>query len=130
VDELLDELRRIADRFPLPHPFWHRYVPQMREVVADFHAAVAAIESLPEAQHELSRRVEGVGEDVAPDAGGPELAAARQRLRSLPVPEGEHPYIDEILVGLEGADAALAALAVTNGGDAFTVERARRASSQ
>jgi len=115
----------MTERFPVPHPLWHRYVPQMREVLADFRAAVVALESLPDAQHELVRQVGGTGDDVATDAGGPALAAARDRLRSLPVPEGEHPYIDEILVGLEAAGAALTALAATGGGDVFAAELTR-----
>ena len=127
--ELLAEMRRLAERFPVPHPLWHRYVPQMREVIADFRAAVVALESLPDAHDELLRQVEGTADDVAADAGGPALAAARERLRSLPVPEGEHPYIDEILVGLEAADAALAALAAA-GGDIFPAGRSPAAPPQ
>ncbi|HEY3541997.1 MAG TPA: hypothetical protein VGK79_05600 [Gaiellaceae bacterium] len=118
-------MHRLAERFPVPHPFWHRYVPLMRDVLADFRAAVAALEALPDAQHELVRQVDGTRDGVAADAGGPALAAARERLRSLPVPEGEHPYIDEILVGLEAASAALAALAATGRGDVFAAELTR-----
>ena len=123
ADELLAEMRRLAERFPLPHPLWHRYVPQMHEVVHDLFTALDALALLPDAQVELMRQVEGGAEYPADDSGGPAVAAARARLRGLPIPQGEHPYVDEILVTLEAAEAALAALAVAGGEAAFAARR-------
>ena len=117
--ELLAELRTLAERFPLPHPLWHRYVPQLHETVVDLTAALDAIAGLPAAQDALLTQVEGEADYPAEDAGGATVAAARGRLRALPVPQGEHPYLDEILLTLEAAEAALAALATPEGDRAF-----------
>jgi hypothetical protein len=117
--ELLDELRRLAKRFPLPHPIWHRFVPEMHEVVRDLFTALDAIATLPRAQLELVLQVEANAEHANENAGGPALAAAQARLRDLPIPQGEHPYLDEILITLQAAKAALAALAAADGEAAF-----------
>jgi hypothetical protein len=119
VDELLAELRRLAERLPLPHPYWHPYTGEMHVVVRDLFAALDAIALVPPAQVELLRHVEGEAELPPPDAGGPNVAAARRRLRDLPVPQGEHPYLAEIVPTLEAAAAALAALTVPGGEQAF-----------
>ncbi|HWJ45266.1 MAG TPA: hypothetical protein VNR63_07745 [Gaiellaceae bacterium] len=127
TDDLLLELRRLAERFPLPHPRWHRYVPQMHAVIDDFGDALAAIAGIPEARQELLRLVESDADSPPAGAGGARVAAARERLRQLPLPEGEHPYVDEIRLTLEAAEAALAALAAVAGGDAaLAAERERR----
>jgi hypothetical protein len=119
VEELLSELRRLAERMPLPHPFWHPYTGQMHVVVRDLFAAIDAIALLPHAQVELLSHVEGRAEAPPPDAGGPTVAAARKRLRDLPLPDGQHPYLFEIVPTLEAAAAALAALTVPGGEQAF-----------
>lgn len=90
----------------------------MHTVIADFSAAVEAIEQLPSARAELARRIDTDETSAPAEAGGPQLAAARARLRELPVPQGEHPYLDEILVTLEAADAVLTSLASVSDGDA------------
>jgi hypothetical protein len=123
--ELLAELRALAERFPLPHPLWHRYVPQLHGAIVDLTAALDALAALPPAQDELLAQVEGEAELPAEDAGGATIAAARERLRALPIPQGEHPYLDEILLTLEGAEAALAALATPAGDRAFAAALAR-----
>lgn len=117
--ELLTDVRRLAERFPLPHPIWHRFVAEMHVVIRDLFVALDVIAVLPRAQAELVRQVEGEAHRPLADAGGPSVAAARGRLRGLPVPEGEHPYLDEILVTLEAAEAVLAALAVADGEATF-----------
>jgi hypothetical protein len=119
VDELVAELRRLATRFPLPHPIWHAYTDDMHAVLRDLLAALDAIAFVPSVQIELARLIETQGEPPPPDAGGPIVAAARKRLRDLPVPQGEHPYLDEIVPTLEAAAAALAALTVPDGEQAF-----------
>jgi len=119
VDELLAELRLLAERLPLPHPYWHPYTDEMHVVMRDLFAALDAIALLPPARVELERHVEGEVEFPPPDAGGLALAAARRRLRDLPVPQGEHPYLAEIVPTLEAAAAALAALTVPGGEQAF-----------
>lgn len=123
--ELIAEIRRLAERLPLPHPSWHRFVTEMHVVVRDLFVALDTVAVLPEAQAELAHRVGSHSDRPAADAGGPSVAAARERLRNLPVPEGEHPYLDEIRVALEAADELLCALAA-GGGEA---EFARRIQS-
>ena len=119
MSELVDEIRRLAERFPLPHPIWHRFVAEMHDVIRDLFVALDAITMLPLARVELARRVENDVGPVTDDAGGPAVRAARERLRNLPVPQGEHPYLDEIRVTLEAADALLSALAVADGESEF-----------
>jgi hypothetical protein len=112
---LLAELRRLAERFPLPHPIWHPYVAEMHAVVRDLFTALDAIAAVPGAPAELVQRIDGPDGPSPGGAGGPALAAARDRLHALPRPQGEHPYLDEILVALEAAAAALDALAEADG---------------
>jgi hypothetical protein len=119
VEALLAEMRSLVQRLPLPHPAWHRYVPEMHAVVMDAIAALDALAAAPGAHDELNRQVNGDAAYPADDAGGPTVAAARARLRELPIPQGEHPYLDEILLTLEASEAALAALAVAGGEAAF-----------
>ena len=121
--ELVAQVRQIARDFPLPHPRWHRFVPLMHEVVDDLVAALDAIAASPAAQAAFLTRIEAEAVNGV-DAPGPALAAAQARLRALPVPDGEHPYLDEIVVALEAAHAALAALASSADGEtAFAAAR-------
>jgi hypothetical protein len=122
ANELLVEMRALVERFPVPDARWHLYVPAVRHVQRDLGAALDALDTLPDAQVELLRQVEGVAEYPPDHAGGPMLAAARARLRHLPVPRGEHPYLDEIVVTLEAAEAALASLASAAGEAAFAAK--------
>jgi hypothetical protein len=41
-----------------------------------------------------------------------ELAAGYERFRTLPIPAGEHPFLDEILPTLEAVEAALVCLSL------------------
>jgi hypothetical protein len=125
MDELLPELRLLAKAFPLPHPVWHPYTSEMQTVVRDLFAALHAIALVPTAGAELLRQIDGEVGVPPPDAGGPAVAAARKRLRELPIPQGEHPYLDEIRPTLEAATAALAALTVPDGEQAFSTQLAR-----
>jgi hypothetical protein len=117
--ELLVELRRLAERFPLPHPLWHRFVPEMHAVVHDLFLALDALAELPQAQAALVRCVESDVDPALDNVDAPALAAPRARLRALPVPQGEHPDLDEILLRIEAAKAVFAALAVPGGEGAF-----------
>jgi hypothetical protein len=119
ADDVIAEMRALVERFPVPDPRWHLYVPAVREVRRDLAVALDALAALPDAQAELLRHIDGVAPSPPADAGGPRIAAARARLRDLPTPLGHHPYLDEILVTLEAAEAALAALASAGGEAAF-----------
>ena len=118
TSDLLDEIRRLARDFPLPHPRWHRHVPLMHAVVDDLTASIDAIAGSPAALASLEAVV---AEDAAADAAprSPALAAAWARLNELPVPEGEHPYPDDIRLALEAARTTLAALARVPDGEAL-----------
>ena len=100
----------------------------MDAAVADLLVALDAIGTLPAAQAELARQIDGDA-DYPPDAaGGLTLMAARLRLRELPLPQGEHPFLDEIVDALDAAEAALPALASVEGGDAAFAAAEARAS--
>lgn len=114
--ELLEELRRLVTRFPIPHPSWHAHVPEILAVIRDLEAAIAALRTLPDAQAELLLLVEGQARPPQEEPSGEALAGAQGRLRALPIPAGEHPFLDEISVTIEAAEAALAALASSRGG--------------
>jgi hypothetical protein len=123
--ELIAEIARLGERLPIPAASWHAYVAELRGMTADLRAAVEAIRLLPGADAELLRRIAEEGDGVDGPGTGPALADARRRLRSVPVPAGEHPFLDEILPTLEAAEAVLAALAAVPGGDAaFAAARA------
>ena len=85
--EVVETLRELADRCPTPAD-WHPGAAAIRAAVADFRAAVAALEA---------------GDAWPAD----EVEAARARLDALPRPEGRHPYMETIVPALEAAELAL-----------------------
>lgn len=125
AESLIAELRTLIERLPLPHPLWHRYVPEMHAAVTDATAALEALEQLPGAAAELRRQIEGEATYPEDGAGGAAIAAARGRLRAVPIPQGEHPYLDEIMLALEAAEVALATVAAIGADDAFGTALAR-----
>ena len=122
--DLLAQIRKLARDFPFPDARWHAYVSLIQDVVDDLNAACDAIGASPRAATELARLIEQE-RFPAPAPPGPALAAARCRLRELPVPDGEHPYVDEIRLALEAAAAAIAALSSAPDGEQL-FEAARR----
>lgn len=109
--DLREAVTALAATFPVPSPSWHRYVPEMRACLADLRAALAACDGGPEALDLAASAVEGAL-DSAFDAehAGPALRDAYRRLGLLPVPAGEHPYLDEIVPTLEALEALLVAI--------------------
>lgn len=104
--ELYEAVAALAAAFPVPHPSWHGYVPQMRACVADLERALEVSERAPEVLALALRAVEGELEhDFDAHHAGPGLAAAYRRLGALPVPAGEHPFLDEIVPTLEAVEA-------------------------
>lgn len=97
----------------------------MHAVVDDLTAAITAIGTSPNALAAFAEQVNEASPPPAPS--GPALSAASARLRrELPVPAGEHPYLDEIRLALQAAAAAMAALASTSDGEqTFTTARSR-----
>jgi hypothetical protein len=104
---LLEEIGALAARFPVPQPSWHGYVSEMRACLADLAVALEVAEASPEAVALLERALDG--ELARPfDAGATgRLVEAYERLGRLPIPAGEHPYLDEIVPTLEAMEALL-----------------------
>lgn len=105
--ELLWEL---AARFPVPEERWHAHVPAMRRCVRDFRAAIQAVQADLWAAAALDRIIEDGKEPAVPSGL---VAEALGRLDELPAPEGEHPFIGEILPTLAAMRAALYAVAAS-----------------
>jgi hypothetical protein len=105
-----DELRALAAAFPVPEQRWHAHVPEMRACMRDFRAAIRALDADPRAQEELDRLLDGSPPADAAPAPVPEALA---RLDKLPAPEGEHPFVAEILPTLEAMRVVLHAVAAS-----------------
>jgi hypothetical protein len=105
-------LRELARRFPIPEPRWHRHVDAMLACRRDLEQATRAIEADDAAARALDALVEQEALDVRA-ARPPAVAAALERLDRLPVPEGEHPFLDEIVPTLHAMRAALLAVAAS-----------------
>lgn len=112
--ELLSELRRLCARLPVPQPTWHPYVPPIHAFQKDFQQALELAAAHPDALDLLATLVEDdAGLAFDPDTS-PELTAAWERLAALPIPDGQHPYLDDILPTLEAHRLLLIALSQTN----------------
>lgn len=120
---LYETVTEPADAFPVPHPSWHDYVPEMRACLADLRRALAVSADAPELLELAVRSVDGdLEQGFDAHAAGPRLAAAYQRVGLLPVPAGEHPYLDEIVPTLEAMEAVLVAVSLVPAA-AVTFER-------
>lgn len=107
---MLDELRTLWERAPVPRERWHAWV----DVIAQLHADVSVGLDVLDGDDEARRALGGLIEDGrAATNGGPEdaVAAAIRRLDELPRPDGKHPYLEDILPALEVAEVVLAAVA-------------------
>jgi hypothetical protein len=111
--ELLHELRNLSARLPVPQPSWHPYVPLILTLRKDCERAVELAAERPGTLELYAALVEGEAELAFEPGASPELAAAWKRLRALPIPEGEHPYLDEILPALDALRVLLVALSHT-----------------
>ena len=108
--ELLEELRNLCERLPVPQPGWHPYVAQIVSCRGDFEKAIALAAEHPPALEQLAALLDEDAEPTfAPDAS-PQLTAAWRRLEDLPLPSGQHPYLDEILPALDALRSLLIAL--------------------
>lgn len=122
--QLLEEIRDLAAAFPVPQPSWHGYVAEMRACRADLVRAVEVAGEVPKVLDLVRRALDGELEEVFDArAASPALAAAYQRLGRLPIPAGEHPYLDEIVPTLEALEALLVGVSlVPSAADAFGEE--------
>ena len=94
-------LRELARAFPIPERRWHRHVDEMLACRRDLECAAEAIEADPAAQEALNALIEEEPVGAAEPVAAPPVAAALDRLEALLVPEGEHPFVDEIVPTLE-----------------------------
>lgn len=106
---ILGELRALLDRLPLPQPSWHPHVPEILACRDDFAASIGAAAERPEALDAFAELLDEESAELEPDAPA-ELQEAWARLHALPIPEGQHPFLDEILPALEAMRLLLVAL--------------------
>jgi hypothetical protein len=110
---LLDEIHGLAAAFPVPHPSWHGYVPEMRACLGDLARVLEVAAGVPEVIDLVERALDGeLEEGFDAQAAPAALAAAYQRLGRLPIPAGRHPYLDEIVPALEALEALLVAVSL------------------
>lgn len=112
--ELLSELRSLAEKLPLPQPSsGHPYIPQIVACRDDFLWALEAAEARPAALDVLADLIDGDAMAAIDPAASPELLEAWERLRALPLPQGQHPYLGEIMSALGALRLLLVALGRT-----------------
>ena len=110
TEELLAELQRLCERLPLPQPGWHPYVDQIAACRADFEHALALAAERPGALAVLERLLDADPRPAFDAEASPALTTAWRRLEALPLPDGQHPYLDEILSTLDAHRLLLVAL--------------------
>lgn len=109
--ELLAELRSVWARVPLPRDLWHPWSETIRQLHEDVRTALAALADDEEGRRALARLLADEAQTTAPAAPADAVAAAIGRLAALPRPDGKHPYLEDVLPGLEAAEALLGAVA-------------------
>ncbi|HEX6762794.1 MAG TPA: hypothetical protein VF094_08345 [Gaiellaceae bacterium] len=114
--ELLHELRGLCTRLPVPQPTWHPYADQIAACRQDFEWALALATRHPATLELLALLIEGELDPGPDPEAPPRSAAAARRLRSLPRPNGQHPYLDDILPALDALQLLLIALGRTGVG--------------
>jgi hypothetical protein len=111
IHGVVETMLELARAFPVPEERWHAHVPAMRRCLRDFRAALEALAADPAGEAALERALDT---GAAAPADGP-VAEALARLEELPAPEGEHPFVTEILPTLEAMRVALLAVAASPG---------------
>lgn len=110
--ELLDALRDLYERLPVPGASWHAHAALIAGTRTDFKRALEGCAHHPKVLDLISRALDGeLDAALAPNANA-ELTAAYERFRTLPIPAGEHPFLDEILPTLEAVEATLVCLSL------------------
>lgn len=111
--ELVGELRGLWARLPIPEPSWHPHVALIHACRDDFEHAIAAAADRPAALDLLAALIDGAPEPAFDRDASSELTGAWERLRALPLPEGQHPFLDEIVPALDALRLLLVALSQT-----------------
>jgi hypothetical protein len=110
MDDLYLELRRLCERLPLPDASWHPFAGLIGQLRADMGVALDVCAERPALRSVLAEVVAGERSLVFDGGAERELTEAHRRLHALPMVEGRHPFIDEIVPTLEGAEALLVCL--------------------
>ncbi len=113
TSELLTNLRGLCARLPVPQPSWHPYVSQIAACRGDFEQALVLAAEHPAVLERVAVLLDGDAEPTFDANASPDLAAAWRRLGTLPLPSGQHPYLDEILPALEALRLLPVALSET-----------------
>lgn len=104
---LIEEVGALAARFPVPDPSWHGYTAEMRACLADLAGAFEAARGDSSVVALLERAFGGEPERPFDAGAADRLSQAYERLGRLPIPAGEHPFLDEIIPTLEAMEALL-----------------------
>ena len=107
-------LRELAEDFPTPDGRWHPFDAPIRACRRDFDLSIRSVESDHRAMEALELLLE---RDALEEPGDLDAAVvhALARLDGLPAPEGQHPFIAEILPTLHAMRAVLYAVAASPG---------------
>lgn len=111
--DVLRDLRSLCARLPVPQPGWHPYVALIAACRHDFEHALTLSGEHPAALDLFADLADGALDLTFDSAGPPELTSAWRRLKQLPIPEGQHPYLDDILPALEALRLLLVSLSHT-----------------
>ena len=103
VERVIGEIRELAGAMPVPDASWHPHAALIRAVRDELLADLTRLEAQAGGEERLSSLL---GAEVAPRPGS--------ALAALPVPQGEHPYLGEILPVLEAARLVQAAVAAAS----------------
>ena len=110
TSELPAELLRLCARLPVPRPSWHPYVSQIAACRSDFEQALALAAEHPAVLERVAALIDDEHELTFEPNASTWLTLAWQRLAALPLPEGQHPYLDEVLPALDALRLLLVAL--------------------
>lgn len=108
AQDILDELDTIWAAVPFPGENWHPWVAELRRLDADVRAAIEVLDETAGSREELEALLEEAV--AAEDAGADSLGEAVRRLALLARPAGQHPFLHEIVPGLEAAGVLFAAV--------------------
>jgi carbon-monoxide dehydrogenase large subunit len=111
--ELLADLLGLCDRLPVPQPSWHPYVAQIANCRTDFERALDLAADHPETLELVAALIDGGAEPSFDTDASVALTAIWKRLEALPLPSGQHPYLDAILPALDAHRLLLIALSRT-----------------
>jgi len=109
---LLDSLHTLCATLPVPGASWHRHVAAIASVRVDFERALDACAQRPDVLDLIAIALAGLLDAAFDPGADAALTAAYERFRALPIPAGEHPFLDEIVACLEAVEATFVCLSL------------------